>query len=1068
MRASRSPLSFTADEESALLEDESGSRGYSSQEGCGPEPADTENIPAFLFDPQDHELLAIMDQILHRKGAGTSLKTLFDPSLHANGIKEMAASKELRIAYAVIHLLDSLEAGLATDRLDALRSVRDEVLHCAQSGLRYNTARVLLQIMKELVRARGDLRRRLELAHDFRMASTGKPRVIRAQLTGYHLLEMPEEWNQESFDDHIHDANTKGRKSPTHLIMDAWIKGIRSITVIYYNYVRPEVAEELLEAAEIMGITVRIGVEFSARFRNRYVNIIWSPRGFSGAHDLLQFLAKPAVKELMTEGRTVSEYQRNRVLKVLRDFNETHLHTINRDFGIEAPPVDETDFLFYVGSGQASLLHLATFISDHLMDYFRDRVEELRCSYADSPAEERDRIARLVETMDRFDSYTILERYLRPCLNPNVDDPSSHLHYGQMPALMELSPNDLLTNLVKLHAGYRATLNLSGLPVEDVLEVLYDCRGMITHLEIFNLKDYVGGKTSEIPRIGELQEALNEDNVIRLKRVIRGVIRQCEREGNCDPSRVEKLREILHDIRSFHEYYRKVPLKSRIGSDSTGRSSRVPGMGLVIKETLPHRSRREIEKSLNPQRKVLPVFLPAYRRVTSLPREIESPVVRFVAPVLRKIPLLSQTGITHTTDWVVDEKAIRIGERGNIVPLGGIRDQPTNGLSLFPRTEVKQGSNFSWRYLHTGLKSSLKVLIGFIPAFLTFLLTKDWWLLTYFGAVIWFGITGVRNVIQAVLAGRGLTRSSVLTWRNYVSWERLADSLFYTGFSVPLLDYLVKTLMLDRGFGITAHTNPLILYAVIALANGAYISGHNAYRGLPRGAIIGNLFRSIFSVPLALIFNAVAGLVLMSEGIPNVDVVLQKWAAIISKAASDCMAAVIEGAADRFRNISIRRWDYRGKLAQLFDTYSDLELLFPDADVLEMLASPKTFIITLNAKARDLEKKSIINALDLLYFWMYQPRARGVLRALVRNMSREERQILQRSQLVLMREREISQMFVDGIVGRNFPRPLAFYLNRSGEYLTDMQRMVQEDAPPPPAGHGGGEKLKALEKPAAS
>ncbi len=82
--------------------------------------------------------------------------------------------------------------------------------------------------MKELVRAHGNYQRQLELAHDFRRAASGKPRIIREQLRRYHLLEMPEEWNQVTFDDHVHDANTKGRKSATHLIMDAWIKGIRS------------------------------------------------------------------------------------------------------------------------------------------------------------------------------------------------------------------------------------------------------------------------------------------------------------------------------------------------------------------------------------------------------------------------------------------------------------------------------------------------------------------------------------------------------------------------------------------------------------------------------------------------------------------------------------------------------------------------------------------------------------------------------------------------------------------------------------------------------------------------
>jgi len=64
---------------------------------------------------------------------GKYLKNLLNPYLHPHGIKEMAAAKELRVAYAVIHLLHSLEVGEAEDRLGALRSLRDEVLYSAQS-----------------------------------------------------------------------------------------------------------------------------------------------------------------------------------------------------------------------------------------------------------------------------------------------------------------------------------------------------------------------------------------------------------------------------------------------------------------------------------------------------------------------------------------------------------------------------------------------------------------------------------------------------------------------------------------------------------------------------------------------------------------------------------------------------------------------------------------------------------------------------------------------------------------------------------------------------------------------
>ena len=82
----------------------------------------------------------------------------------------------------------------------------------------------------------------------------------------------------------------------------------------------------------------------------------------------------------------------------------------------------------------------------------------------------------------------------------------------------------------------------------------------------------------------------------------------------------------------------------------------------------------------------------------------------------------------------------------------------------------------------SGLKNTLEILIGFVPAFATFALTKDWWLLAYCGAFIWFGITGLRNILQSVLGGGGLRRSPLLRWNAYVSWDRIADSLLFTGF----------------------------------------------------------------------------------------------------------------------------------------------------------------------------------------------------------------------------------------------------------------------------------------------
>ena len=114
----------------------------------------------------------------------------------------------------------------------------------------------------------------------------------------------------------------------------------------------------------------------------------------------------------------------------------------------------------------------------------------------------------------------------------------------------------------------------------------------------------------------------------------------------------------------------------------------------------------------------------------------------------------------------------------------------------------------------------------------------------------------------------------------------------------------------------------------------------------------------------------------------------------------------------------------------------------PEEDVLELLRRPKDFIQTVGREAQDLERAIIINALDLMYFWMYQPRSRNTLARLTEGMTADELAIFANSQLVLTRVEEVSRLFVDGLVGTNFARPLAFYLARYEGYLADMEKLT--------------------------
>ena len=995
-----------------------------------------------FYDEDDHRVLEIVNKILSRGKNPSLLRKLFETGLHPRGIKELAAPKSLRIASAMIDLLGTLEQGSSSERITALRAVRAESLHDSSQVLRLNVARVHLQIMKEIVRSGGDVEKQLALAHDFREASSNKPRLIRKQLRKYHLLELPEAWNQLAFDHHVHDANTKGRKSPTHLIMDAWIKGIRFLGVVYYNFVKPEVAAELLEAAYTMGIDVRIGIELSAPLRGNYVHLIWTPRGFLGRKDFLRFLEEPEVKAFLTQGQAVAEYDKKRVLKLLRSFNSNHLPCINEQYGISVPALDEKKFIASVGCGQASLVHLAEFAHRSILPRLQRRTEELSEQYNETSDAEQKRIRELMASFNELDPEALVEKYLRPDVNPGVPDADTSVNGENMPEMLRLSPSDLLDKLQKLPCRSRITLNPSNLSPAEVLEVLYEGKGRITHLEIFNLKDWSQGRTKHRAIINEIRLVINSGNIVETKRLVREIIASVEVDEQAESDiAVEKIQTLLRNLKTLLGFYSSSRLRSRLGSDSIGHSRHTRGMGLVVIPTLPLRARREIGR--DPERQI-PVATAARRHILKIQHRRITPIRQLPPRQEMSTGVLVHTPRLREVTWSIGHNTTTLAIVGNIATLGGRPETTDNGLHLSQDGTISSRNRPSLNHLTSRVMNIAKILLGFLPAFLTFYLTKDWWVLAYCGAFIWFGITGARNILQSVLGGGGLRRSSLLNWKDFVSWGRVADSLLFTGFSVPLLEYLVKDLLLARAFNVTTATNPIMLYSVMALANGLYISSHNTYRGLPFGAIVGNFFRTILSIPVAVAFNFVILRIVMAFDVPaEVGLAgMQLWAAIISKTASDFVAALIEGSADRQQNLSLRRIDYQEKLAQVHDVYGQLETLFPEQDLLALLDRPKELIKTVRDKGSDLIRYMVINSLDLLYFWMYQPLARTALIQQMESMSSDEKRFLLQSQQVLKQKRIVSEMLLNGLVGKRFERALAFYLSYSKRYLRSFSSLT--------------------------
>lgn len=981
--------------------------------------------PELYFDRQDREILTMVNRILECPDKAQS--RVFDANLHPHGIKGLVISRVSRVAYAVINLLTNLEVGQADDRLMALQALYDEVLSSAHSMLRRNTARVLLQIMKDLVRAQDSPLTQLKLAHDFRKAAQGTPRVVRKMLARYHLPEMPEEWNQLSFDDHVYDAHSRGRKTPTHLIMDAWIKGLRYLTVVYSNYIDYAAAKEILDAAAIMGIHVRVGLEFRCPFRGRYISMVWVPRGFSAAADFLEFLETEKMQSLIREGRDAVEWRKQKSLEALETWNTLRRPELEKAWNVEIPAVMPARFMACVGLGQPSFEHLAECIHSHVLPFMRLRAEHLRAQIASGSDDGGAAEKELLE-LDNLTASVIASQWLEGSDLPEIGGAKEGV-----PSMFTRTPAEMVELLTGMHTGYRLILNLAGLNVQDVLELLYDCDCCITHLELFNLKDWHEGLLNDLPAINELQRVLNEGRGPRIKQIVHEILDSLEAGG--EKERAGKFRSIQSNIPTLWEYYRKNPLKSRIGSNSArNNGNRTFGMGFVYTETLPKRAKKTLREN-SAYMGEIPVYTRIEERISY---EDDRENISSFTRAMRRVPGFRHFRQARSRAWLPDDNS-QVMRPGNVVSLGGINTPRANGLTeeKAPPKEDKPGS----AYLSTTVTNWIKVMAGFIPSVASFLYTQDWWFLAWFGTFIWFGITGIRNIIQMVVAGNGTTRNTLLRWKDHVSISRICDSLMYTGISVALLEVVVRVWLLEDLCGLSVREYPGIVFTVLNFVNAIYICAHNIYRGFPREAAIGNLFRSALAIPVSSWYNQAFVAILLLCGVADPLFYSVPSAAIISKLASDTVAAVIEGYADSQNNRRMRRWDYEGKVARVFSCYTRLELLFPEEEILIKLARSEGRMGGLEGEARKLELALIINALDLMYFWFYQPRAQDAFRRMVRNMSQADRTVFARSQLVLLRERDISQLFVDGLVGRNFSQPLAFYLDRRRDYLYAMMKL---------------------------
>ncbi|MEI6875606.1 MAG: hypothetical protein WCL50_10825, partial [Spirochaetota bacterium] len=307
------------------------------------------------------------------------------PRVRSLDVTRWFTSRRLSIAEAYVRVVHDLESRHSRSRLRALRRIVEVSFHANSLDMPLNTARVQLALVKEAVKHRGDSRRQLELLHDFSESSHGQYQVIRRLLDENSMIELPETGRalrdlDAGWDDNVHDSSTSGRKNATQLLIDAFIKGISELTIACGGPAALEQMEEAVEAGRIVGIRVRLGIEFSlTRCDKRFHFMALLPPMERGT-ELKRFFRdnRKVLRELVAG---LEENQENRVESLRRlvtAFNETWLEGLNEGFpagkAYRLPKLRMRALASYVPLSRVTRVHLGDFLHALALPIYLNRV----------------------------------------------------------------------------------------------------------------------------------------------------------------------------------------------------------------------------------------------------------------------------------------------------------------------------------------------------------------------------------------------------------------------------------------------------------------------------------------------------------------------------------------------------------------------------------------------------------------------------------------------------------------------------------------------------------------------
>jgi hypothetical protein len=757
------------------------------------------------------------------------------PRSHPVGITRWFKKRRISIAESYVMVIRDLQSQQTKARLRALRVMIDASFHSKTLDLPLNTARVQLALIKEAIKSRNNKRRQLELLQDFSIASHGQYQVIRRLLDELGIVELPETGTNlknldAGWDEHVHDTATFGRKNPTQLLIDAFIKGISELTITYGSASAIESMKEAVEAGRIVGIRVNISLEFSVSVHGKRFHFMAMLPHFRNRKELSRWFEENAqhMKQIF-EGLEKNQESRVEAVKdLLKHFNATFRKEINADYPgdklYSIPKLKLRKLCETIPHSSVNRMHLGEFLYSYYKPMLFNRTMVAKVQH--------ERVKRMdhKKLSSEWEAHIAEERYTRLRSEYRELTPDGlRQQYFSNPDIG--SYQTVFNNLGQL----KETLALSGcqLKILHPLEHGFDAArkllessvGIIDRVEVYNMKDAA---------------RRDPDEILALSRLVNRLIAESQARG----------------IQPF------IPV---CGSDATGRNPSIPGMGFIREDKLTGKYRRRYKK----HHVVLPSAVSALITTKGNPAAPEQHI---------PVPAILSMG--------------KITSR----PMNLVGDELESDWARIPPARAI-------RYLNPGLVNFIYAGTGFLVAEL---------FVGPFYAFLWMFITAFRNSIADLVAGRG-TRLSEWNLQS-INSGNVARSLFWTGFSVPLLGFIKAKFDLAWPFAAQGVLFEATKFLFISFSNGLYLATHNTLRGFDRKVVKANFFRSILAWPLATATAPLGALL----GIPSI---------VQAKIWSDFVAGIIEGRSKYKTIVALRRRDLQEIIPQILS--EDQEERFP-------------------------------------------------------------------------------------------------------------------------------------------